>query len=54
MAQPDVCIGTGIPDNIRFYYTRPKQLNDRMSWAQFYWQARRWYGRREPYKFLYE
>ncbi|MFT4093996.1 MAG: glycoside hydrolase family 88 protein [Niabella sp.] len=24
----DVCIGTGIQDNIRFYYNRPKKLND--------------------------
>ena len=25
---PDVCIGTNIGDNIRFYYDRPKELND--------------------------
>jgi rhamnogalacturonyl hydrolase YesR len=24
----DVCIGTGIADNISFYYNRPKVLND--------------------------
>ena len=25
---PDVCIGTGIEDDIKFYYTRPAALND--------------------------
>jgi len=24
----DICIGTGIEDNIKFYYDRPKELND--------------------------
>lgn len=25
---PDVCVGTGISEDIRFYYTRPAELND--------------------------
>ncbi|PTR01614.1 rhamnogalacturonyl hydrolase YesR [Mucilaginibacter yixingensis] len=25
---PDVCVGTGIEEDIKFYYTRPAQLND--------------------------
>lgn len=31
----DVCIGTNIADNIRFYYDRPKQLNDTHSIGAF-------------------
>ena len=25
---PDICIGTSIEEDIRYYYTRPTELND--------------------------
>ena len=25
---PDICIGTSIEEDIRYYYTRPRELND--------------------------
>lgn len=25
---PDVCVGTGVEEDLRFYYNRPAQLND--------------------------